>query len=42
MERMMHFVEFMQLNGHQELAVCLDTAGCVKAFIATHNTTLNS
>lgn len=36
----MHFVEFMQANGHQELAVWTDPAVGLKAFIAIHDTTL--
>lgn len=36
----MHFVEFMQVNGHQELAVWTDPAVGLKAFIAIHDTTL--
>jgi leucine dehydrogenase len=36
----MHFVEFMQANGHQELAVWTDPAVGLKAFIAVHDTTL--
>ena len=40
MEHMMHFVELMQLNGHQDLAVWTDTAAGVKVVIAIHTTTL--
>ena len=36
----MEFVEFMQANGHQELAVWTDTRVGLKAFIAIHDTTL--
>ena len=36
----MHFVKFMQKNGHQELAVWTDPAVGLKAFIAIHDTTL--
>ena len=36
----MEFVEYMQANGHQELAVWTDASVGLKAFIAVHNTTL--
>lgn len=36
----MHFVEFMQANGHQELAVWTDNDAGLRAFIAVHDTTL--
>lgn len=36
----MHFVEFMQANGHQELAVWTDNDSGLRAFIAIHDTTL--
>lgn len=36
----MHFVEFMQTSGHQELAVWTDQDVGLTAFIAIHNTTL--
>ncbi len=36
----MEFVEFMQANGHQELAVWTDPSVGLKAFIAIHDTTL--
>ena len=36
----MHFVDFMQANGHQELAVWTDPAVGLTAFIAIHDTTL--
>jgi leucine dehydrogenase len=36
----MEFVDFMQANGHEELAVWSDPAAGLKAFIAIHDTTL--
>ena len=36
----MHFVDHMQANGHQELAVWTDVAAGLTAFIAIHDTTL--
>ena len=36
----MHFVEFMQVSGHQELAVWTDPTVGLKAFIAIHDSTL--
>ena len=36
----MQFVEFMQANGHEELAVWTDPAVGLKAFIAIHDSTL--
>jgi leucine dehydrogenase len=36
----MDFVEFMEKNGHQELAVWTDPEAGLKAFIAIHDTTL--
>ena len=36
----MHFVEFMETNGHQELAVWTDREVGLTAFIAIHDTTL--
>ncbi|MEX2431139.1 MAG: Glu/Leu/Phe/Val dehydrogenase dimerization domain-containing protein [Dehalococcoidia bacterium] len=36
----MQFVEYMQANGHEELAVWTDPAVGLKAFIAIHDTTL--
>jgi leucine dehydrogenase len=36
----MEFVEFMQANGHEELAVWTDADVGLKAFIAIHDTTL--
>ncbi len=36
----MQFVEYMQANGHQELAVWTDPGAGLKAFIAVHDTTL--
>ena len=36
----MHFVEYMQANGHQELAVWTDNDAGLKAYIAIHDTTL--
>jgi hypothetical protein len=34
------FVEFMQANGHEELAIWTDPAVGLKAFVAIHDTTL--
>ena len=36
----MRFVEYMQENGHRELAVWTDTETGLKAFIAIHDLTL--
>ncbi len=36
----MQFIEYMQANGHEELAVWTDPAVGLKAFIAIHDTTL--
>ncbi len=36
----MKFIEFMQVNGHQELAIWTDPAVGLKAFIAIHDTKL--
>ena len=36
----MHFVDYMEANGHQELAVWTDPKTGLKAFIAIHDTTL--
>lgn len=36
----MHFVEFMEANGHEEFAVWTDRAVGLRAFIAIHDTTL--
>ena len=36
----MHFVEFMQTKGYQELAVWTDQGASLTAFIAIHDTTL--
>ena len=36
----MEFIEFMEANGHEELAVWTDPSVGLKAFIAIHDRTL--